>query len=153
MQIVIDGPVVEKLENYTRNIISFLYGWISTDGEVLGYILGVVHFVVSMTIIVMIVVSHTLYPAFWFQVGVFLCLLVIWLQHIFLKVCISIVAEQKLTNSEPPFFQIIRNIIGISPSEFSTYFVIAETMAVGCFGLEIVSKISVYIHEFYGMNL
>lgn len=153
MQIVIDGPVVEKLENYTRNIISFLYGWISTDGEVLGYILGVVHFVVSMTIIVMIVVSHTLYPAFWFQVGVFVCLLVIWLQHIFLKVCISIVAEQKLTNSEPPFFQIIRNIIGISPSEFSTYFVIAETMAVGCFGLEIVSKISVYIHEFYGMNL
>jgi hypothetical protein len=153
MQIVIDGPIVEKLENYTRNIISFLYGWISTDGEVLGYILGVVHFVVSMTIIVMIVVSHTLYPAFWFQVGVFVCLLVIWLQHIFLKVCISIVAEQKLTNSEPPFFQIIRNIIGISPSEFSTYFVIAETMAVGCFGLEIVSKISVYIHEFYGMNL
>jgi hypothetical protein len=153
MRITIEGSIVEKLENYTRNIISFLYGWISTDGEVLGYILGVVHFVVSMTIIVMIVVSHTLYPAFWFQVGVFLCLLVIWLQHIFLKVCISIVAEQKLTNSEPPFFQIIRNIIGISPSEFSTYFVIAETMAVGCFGLEIVSKISVYIHEFYGMNL
>ncbi len=153
MQIVIDAPLVEKLENYTRNIITFLYSWISTDGEILGYILGVVHFVVSMTIIVMIVVSHTLYPAFWFQVGVFVCLLVIWLQHIFLKVCISIVAEQKLTNSEPPFFQIIRNIIGISPSEFSTYFVIAETMAVGCFGLEIVSKISVYIHEFYGMNL
>jgi len=153
MQIVIDGPVVEKLENYTRQLIGFLYGWISTDGEVLGYILGVLHFVVSMTIIVMVLLCHTLYPAFWFQVGVFLCLLVIWLQHIILKVCISIVAEQKLTRSEPPFFQIIRNVIGISPSEFSTYFVIAETMAVGCFGLEIVSNISVYIHEFYGMKL
>lgn len=153
MQIVIDAPLVEKLENYTRNIITFLYGWISTDGEVLGYILGVVHFVISMTIIVMVVASHTLYPAFWFQVGVFVCLLVIWLQHIFLKVCISIVAEQKLTNSEPPFFQIIRNVIGISPSQFTTYFVIAETMALGCFGLEIISKISVYIHEFYGINL
>jgi hypothetical protein len=153
MHIVIDAPVVEKLENYTRQLISFLYGWISTDGEVLGYILGVVHFVVSMTIIAMVLVSHTVYPAFWFQVGVFVCLLIIWLQHIVLKVCISIVAEQTLTRSEPPFFQIIRSILGISPSEFSTYFVIAETMAVGCFGLEIISNISVYIHDFYGMNL
>ena len=153
MKITIEGSTVEKLENYTRQLISFLYSWISTDGEVLGYILGVVHFVVSITIIAMVIVSHTLYPVFFFQVGVFLCLLLIWLQHIFLKVCISIVAEQKLTNQEPPFYKIIRDVLGISPSEFTTYFVIAETIAVGCFGLEIISKISVYIYEFYGIHL
>ena len=153
MKITIEGSTVEKLETYTRQLISFLYGWISTDGEVLGYILGVVHFVISMTIIVMVILCHTVYPSFFFQLGVFLCLLVIWLQHIFLKVCISIVAEQKLTNHEPPFYKIIRDVLGISPSEFTTYFVIAETMVVGCFGLEIISRMSVFFHEFYGIYL
>jgi len=153
MQIIINGSVVEKLENYTRNIISFLYSWLTTDGEVLGYILGVVHFVVSMTIIAMVLVSHTLYPAFWFQLGVFVCLFIIWLQHIFLKVCISIVAEQNLTNHEPPFLKIIRDILGINPDEFTTYFVIAESMAVGCLGLGLISRMSVYLHEFYGFYL
>jgi hypothetical protein len=145
--------IVEKLENYTRNTISFLYSWLTTDGEVLGYILGVVHFVVSMTIIAMVVVSHTLYPAFWFQLAVFVCLFIIWLQHIFLKVCISIVAEQKLTQHEPPFLKIIRDVLRINPADFTTYFVIAETMAVGCLGLGLISRLSVYLHEFYGIYL
>lgn len=153
MQIVIDGPVVEKLENYTRKIISFLYSWLTTDGEVLGYILGVIHFVVSMTIIAMVFVSHTIYPIFWFQISVYICLLIIWLQHIFLKVCISIVAERVLTKHEPPFYKIIRDVLGINPDEFITYFVIAETMTVGCLGLGLVSRISVYLHEFYGIHL
>jgi len=145
--------MIEKLERYTRNIIRFLYGWLTTDGVVLGYILGVVHFVISMTIIAMVVVSHTLYPSFWFQLGVFICLFVIWLQHVLLKVCIAIVAEQKLTNHEPPFYKIIRDVLGINPDDFTTYFVIAETMAVGCFGLEILARISVFAHEFYGIHL
>jgi hypothetical protein len=37
--------------------------------------------------------------------------------------------------------------------DFIKYFFIAETSVVGCLGLELISKISVYIHEFYGMNL
>ena len=143
--------MIEKLERYTRNIIRFLYGWLTTDGEVLGYILGVVHFVISMTIIAMVIISHTLYPSFIFQVCVFMCLFIIWLQHVVLKVCISIVAEKNFTNHEPPFYKIIRDILGINPSDFTTYFVIAETMAVGCFGLEILGRLSVFIHEFYGI--
>ena len=153
MQITIEKSVVEKLETYTRNAIGFLYGWLTTDGEVLGYILGVVHFVVSMTVIAMVLISHTLYPSFIFQLCVFSCLFVIWIQHIFLKVCISIVAEQKLTNNEPPFYKLIRDVLGINPDEFTTYFVIAETVVVGCFGLELVSRLSVYLHEFYGIYL
>lgn len=153
MQIIIETSTIEKLETYTRNAIRFLYGWISKDGEVLGYILGVVHFVISMTIIAMIIISHTLYPSFIFQVCVFVCLFVIWLQHIVLKVCISIVAEKNFTNHEPPFYKIIRDILGINPDDFTTYFVIAETMAVGCFGLEILGRVSVFIHEFYGIHI
>jgi len=144
---------VEKAERYLRKIVAFLYSWLSTDGEVLGYILGVCHFVISATICVMVVVAHTLYPVLWFQILVFVLLLVIWIQHVFFKVCISIVAEQKLTNNEPPFFQIIRDILHIQPTEFINYFLVAETVWVGCFGLELLAKLSVYLYDYYDLVL
>jgi hypothetical protein len=101
----------------------------------------------------MVVVAHTLYPVLWFQIMVFVLLFVIWIQHVFFKVCISIVAEQKLTNNEPPFFQIIRDILHIQPTEFINYFLVAETVWVGCFGLELLAKLSVYLYEYYDLVL
>jgi hypothetical protein len=145
--------VVEKAERYVRELITFLYSWLTTDGEVLGYILGVCHFVISITISVMVLVSHTIYPIVWFQILVFVLLLFIWIQHVFLKVCISIVAEQKLTQKEPPFFQIIRDILQIQPTEFVNYFLVAETTWVGCFALELLAKLSLFLYEYYGVNL
>jgi hypothetical protein len=144
---------VEKAERYVRELVTFLYSWLTTDGEVLGYILGVSHFVISSTISVMVVVSHTLYPVVWFQVLVFVLLFIIWIQHVFLKVCISIVAEQKLTKKEPPFFQIIRDILHIQPTEFVNYFLVAETTWVGCFGLELVAKLSVFLYDYYAIQI
>jgi hypothetical protein len=144
---------VEKAERYLRKIVTFLYSWLTTDGEVLGYILGVCHFVISMTISVMVLVAHTVYPVLWFQILVFILLLLIWVQHVFFKVCISIVAEQKLTNKEPPFFQIIRDILHIQPTEFINYFLVAETVWVGCFGLELLSKLSVFLYDYYDLVL
>jgi hypothetical protein len=145
--------VLEKAERYVRELVTFLYSWLTSDGEVLGYILGVCHFVISITISVMVVVSHTIYPIVWFQILVFILLFIIWIQHIFMKVCISIVAEQKLTQKEPPFFQIIRDILQIQPNEFVNYFLVAETTWVGCFGLELLAKLSLFIYEYYGVNL
>jgi hypothetical protein len=145
--------VIEKSERYLRELVTFLYSWLSTDGEVLGYILGVCHFVISATISVMVLVSHTLYPILWFQILVFVLLFIIWIQHVFFKVCISIVAEQKLTNNEPPFFQIIRDILHIQPTEFVNYFLVAETVWVGCFGLELLSKLSVFLYEYYDIEI
>jgi hypothetical protein len=80
-------------------------------------------------------------------------LLVIWIQHVFLKVCISIVAEQKLTQKEPPFFQIIRDILQIQPTEFVNYFLVAETTWVGCFALELLAKLSLFLYEYYGIEI
>jgi hypothetical protein len=97
--------------------------------------------------------SHTLYPVFWLQLLVFFFLFITWLQHLFLQVCILFLAEKTLTNNEPPFYTIVREVLGINIEDFIKYFFIAETSVVGCLGLELISKISVYIHEFYGMNL
>lgn len=145
--------VIEKSERYLRELVTFLYSWLTTDGEVLGYVLGVWHFMGSMTIFACGILSHTIYPVVWFQVLVFAFLVVIWLQHIFLHVCVFFIAERKLTNKEPPFYEIIRNLFHIDPEQFTLHFVIAETIAVGCFGLELLGKLSLFLYEYYGVIL
>jgi len=137
----------------TNEIFRFLYSWLTTDGVVLGYILGVVHITLCTALGIMIIISHTLYPVFWLQLLVYFFLFIIWLQHLFLQVCIFFLAEKTLTNNEPPFYTIVREILGINIEDFIKYFFIAETAVIGSLGLEIISKISVYIHEFYGINL
>ena len=145
--------VIEKSERYLRELITFLYSWLTADGEVLGYILGVWHFMGSMTIFVCGILSHTCYPVTWFQVLVFACLILIWLQHIFLQVCVFFIAERKLTSKEPPFYEIIRDVLHVEPENFTLHFLVAETVAVGCFSLELISKLSVFLYEYYGVEI
>ena len=155
MKVVVDveyGPIIQKLEQYTRKAVEFLYGWITTDGEILGYILGVIHFVISCTLVIAIAISYTIYPAFWFQCLLFGVLLVIWLQHIFLKACFSIVAERNLTKTVSPFYTLSKDLIGISSDDLITYFMIAETMGVLCLCIGLVGRCSESVYAMYGIK-
>jgi len=148
--------ITDYLESNLRSIIKFLYGWITHDGEILGYILGVIHFMISIIIFMLLFVSHTIYPAFWLQGIVLLCMIVIWFQHVILKVCISIVAEEKLTNGQAPFFGLVNdisNLLKIPLDRFIENLLIAETISVACFTLAFIGRISLYIREYYGMSL
>ena len=138
----------EKLEENLRKLVTFLYSWLSTNGEVLGCILGVWHIIVAVNIVVCIFISHTFYPSFWFQLIVYIFLVLIWLQHIFLKVCIVFLTEMKLTNKEPAYYEVVRNVLGIEPEIITNYILALETSAVVCFGLELTSRCSLWIHEF-----
>ena len=159
MRFVIDlnkEKIIEYLETKLRNLISFLYSWITHDGEILGYILGVLHFMISIIIFMLLFVSHTIYPALWLQGVVLLCMFVIWFQHVILKVCISIVAEEKLTNGQAPFFGIVNdisNVFKIPLDRFIENLLVAETISVACFTLAFVGRISIYIHEYYNIKL
>jgi hypothetical protein len=130
---------------FLNNTVSFLYQWLTTDGEILGYILGIIHITSSIFIFICIIVSHTIYPVFWLQCVIFICLFLIWIQHIVLKVCVVIVAEMNLTQNRSPYYEImgefLHKIFNIKLTDFITYLIVAETVWVGCFGLEIISKI------------
>ena len=130
---------------FLNNTVSFLYQWLTTDGEILGYILGTIHITSSIFIFICIIVSHTIYPVFWLQFVIFICLFLIWIQHIVLKVCVVIVAEMNLTQNRSPYYEIVgeflHKIFNIKLTDFITYLIVAETVWVGCFGLEIISKI------------
>jgi hypothetical protein len=153
MRITIEGSVVEKLENYTRNIISFLYSWLTTDGEVLGYILGVLHVVIGTTIPIMVVISNSIYPAFWFQCLSFGIVLLVWLQHVFLRVCIIVVAEKNFTKGGSPYFRIFKDTTGIDGEVIVDYLVVFETGALVGLAMGLLRQMSVFIYEFYGIEI
>jgi hypothetical protein len=99
MQITINfdkNAIIETLEKLTRTSVRFFYKWLTSEGEALGYILGSIHVMAGIFIFLLIIISHTVYPNFYFQAFAFVLLLAVWIQHIFLKVCIIIVAEKRL---------------------------------------------------------
>jgi hypothetical protein len=156
MQIIVDinrEAIIKKLALFLNTVVSFLYQWLSTDGEVLGYILGTIHIILSIFILVCVFVSHTVYPVFWFQCVVFIWLFLIWIQHVVLKVCVVIVAEKGLTQKHSPYYEImgefLHKFFNIELSDFVSYVLVAETVAVSCFGLEIVSVISAHLQLLY----
>jgi hypothetical protein len=151
MKIQIDfdkDNLVEKLETHLRFLVTFAYRWLTNEGEVLGYILGSLHFMLFILLVLLVIACHTIYTNFWFQLSVFMCIFLIWVQHIFLKVCVSVIAEKNLTKNISPFHILLEDVFQISSTDFSNYFVVAETVALGCFGLELISRCSSHIHKY-----
>jgi hypothetical protein len=139
--------IIETLEKLTRTSVRFFYKWLTSEGEALGYILGSIHVMAGIFIFLLIIISHTVYPNFYFQAFAFVLLLAVWIQHIFLKVCIIIVAEKRLTNNVSPFHVILTDIFGITPEIFGNYLIIVETTALGFFALELISRCSAYLQK------
>lgn len=153
MKIIVDldkDAIIEFLKHKFIKIIRFLYGWFTNEGEVLGYIFSIFHIMTSFTLMLMIVICHTIYPAFWLQVCVFIFLFIIWLHHVILQVCIYVSVEKELTKGISPYTQFLKRIFKdkISTKEFVKYFMIVETVGVGCFGLEIVSRCFHYLFKY-----
>lgn len=151
MRIIIDTEThkgIGQFEKALIRIIVFFYGWWVQEGEVIGYIVGVFHILFAVSLFVLVILCHTLYPAFWLQCIVFtLCAMVV-IQHIVLKVCIMTTAEIGLTKQASiyhTFVQTVLEIFHVDFNTFMTHLVVGETIAVICFALELISRISVYI--------
>lgn len=156
MKLVVEfssGVIVEKL----FFIIRTFFGWFSTKGEILGYILAVFHFIISAGLVTLLLISHTIYPSVWLKLFVFTCLLLIWLQHVALDLCIVTVWEKQLTTGEiTPFHRIVKDILAVfnlTLKDYDTYLIITESVAVGCFALELISHLSVYLMTNKALNI
>ena len=149
--------IISFLERNIRTIITFLFQWISTDGEVLGYILAVIHILLVFGSTISMIIAHTLYPAFWFQCCITSILILVWLQHIVLKVCVLTVSEEKLHTSFAPSIPYLSMfwsyVFNTDLNSALTTLVIAETVAVACFSLQLVGRCSSYLYEFYNIQL
>ena len=136
--------------------VTFLYKWLTTDAEILGYILAILHVLVSTTLIICIGLAHTVYPIWQFKLGCYICMLLVWIQHIFLNVCIFTVAELSLSLVPPSNIYLsyfYSKILGTSLSEAMTRLVMGETIAVSCFTLELISILTNHIYSLYDIQL
>ena len=138
--------------NLLEKILSFgyvFYSWFFTKGEILGYILAVFHFIISAGLITLLIISHTIYPSVWLKLFVFICLFLIWLQHVVLDICIVTVWESQLTTGEvTPFHRIVKDVLSmfnLTLADYDAYLIITESVAVGCFALELISHLCVYL--------
>lgn len=147
--------LVDFLEQIFTKTVRYVYSWLTTDGEVLGYIIGVYHVLCATSIPILAVISHTFYPSVWLKMYVFVILLCVFIQHVFLNICILIPIEEKMTGQQSIFYPVLESFLhpfAISTKEFITYIVIAEGFTTLCFGLELVSYFSRFVFNSYGIH-
>jgi hypothetical protein len=149
--------VIRVLKEWMISVITFMYKWLTTDAEILGYILAVLHVLISGTIMICVGLAHTVYPIWQFKLACYVFMVLVWLQHIFLNVCIVTVAELTLTKLVPPsniyLSYFYSKLLGTSLSEAMTRLVTGETIAVSCFTLELVSILANYVYSVYDIQL
>ena len=77
----------DQIVDFLEYIIRHSYAWLTTNDEILGKIVYVIHLTGFWTLMTLIFVSHV-FPYFWFQVGVFVFVFIAWIQHIVLNTCV-----------------------------------------------------------------
>jgi hypothetical protein len=149
--------VIQILKEWMISAVTFMYKWLTTDAEILGYILAVLHILITTTIMICAILSHTIYPTWQFKLGTYIFMCGTWLQHIFLNVCIFTVAEVSLTKLIPPsniyLSYFYSKLLGTTISEAMTRLVSGETIGVLCFTLELVSLLMNHIYTLYDIQL
>lgn len=141
--------IIDKCVSLLKNAVSFVYQWFTTDGELLGYILAVLHLVIGAGAFVGLVISYTIYPSFWLQVILLVFIGSVTLQHIFLRVCVVALAEKELTNSISPFYSMLEDTLkrlGIDYNTFIENIILSEIWCSIFLALHLISRISIYLH-------
>lgn len=146
MKIVIDFDS-SALESHIASFTEPIQKWLDENGDFLGHILAIFHFLISAVLLTLVVVSHTIYPSIWLKIIIFVCLGLIWIQHIIFDACVVTWWEKSLTQTHSPFHRILESIlkiVNLSLADYDRHLVVIEGVAVGCFGLEIISHFMSY---------
>jgi hypothetical protein len=127
---------------WTEWVVHKVFFW-EEDPIRKGKILRYIHNFLSNTLIVLIIVSHTLYPAFWLQTLILFACLLVWLQHVACNGCVVSKVEQKLIGDHESFVTPILEAFHQKPTpELATVFVIVgSTLGVFLLGLEWLARV------------
>ena len=143
--------IVDMLEASTR----FAYSWITENDEILGEIVYTCHLAGFYTLLVLIFVSHTFYPVFWFQICVFFFLFIVWVQHIVLKTCVLTSLERRLMGPEHALtIDVLLNWFGI-PIQKETRMgvtIMLSSAGVIFLGLELIARTVLYARTLFGFS-
>lgn len=114
-----------------------------TDNVKKGKIVRAIHHFVSNSLILLVILSHILYPAFWLQTIVLGCWIIIWIQHVFTNGCIVSKVEQKLIGDESSFIDPILFMFHIELNEQGKrgFVTLGSTLLVSLLSLEWIGRV------------
>ena len=145
------SEIVDRFETFFR----FIYKWITDKDEILGEIVYTLHMFGFWTLMVLVFLSHTIYPLFWFQVLIFSFVCLIWVQHIMLRTCVLTSIERRLLGPESHvMIDSLLNIFAI-PIQKETRMgvtLMLSTVGVMFLGLELVARSVVYGRSLLGAS-
>jgi hypothetical protein len=102
-----------------------------------GKIVRYIHDFMSNALIILIVISHTLYPAFWLQTVILFICIIVWLQHLACNGCVMSKVEQKLIGDTNSFATPILEVYHIEPTKELTSALVILGSSVSVFFLSL----------------
>ncbi len=122
---------------WTEWLVHRVFFW-ETDDAKKGRIVRALHHGFMFALATMIVVTHTVYPAFWLQTSVLGCCLLVWIQHVLTNGCVVSRVEQKLIGDEVSFVDPFLDLFHIEATEASKHgiVILGSTVFVSLLSLE-----------------
>jgi hypothetical protein len=108
-----------------------------TDPVRKGKLLRSMHHFVSHAVIMLVIISHTLYPAFWLQTVVLCMCILVWLQHVTCNGCVISKVEQKLIGDSESFVTPILEAFHLKPTQEIAVAVVILGSSLGVFLLSL----------------
>jgi hypothetical protein len=127
---------------WTEWLVHRIFFW-ETDDAKKGRIVRTLHHAVMFALGTMIIVSHTVYPAFWLQSAVLGFCFLIWFQHVLTNGCVLSKVEQKLIGDETSFVDPFLDLFHVEANEASKrgIVILGSTLVVSLLSLEWVSRV------------
>jgi hypothetical protein len=143
--------ITDSVEKWLR----FAYKWVTDQDEILGEIVYMLHMFGFWTLIVLIIISHTLYPIFWFQVVIFCFICLVWMQHLILNTCVLTSIEVRLLGAKNHLMiDSLLTIFGIPVQKETRMGVtlMLSTVCVMFLGLELTARTLMYGRSVIGAS-
>jgi len=104
--------------DWTEWIVHRMFFWESDDAKK-GRIVRALHHAGVYALVTLIIVSHTIYPAFWLQTCLLFFCILVWIQHMVTHGCVISKVEQKLLKDESSFLDPFLELYQIEATENS----------------------------------
>ena len=127
---------------WTEWIVHRVFFW-ESDNVKKGRIVRAIHHAGTIALGTLILVSHTLYPAFWLQTILLGFCLLVWIQHILTNGCVISKVEQKLIGDETSFLDPFLDLFHIEATEQSKrgILILGSTLSVALLSLEWIGRV------------
>jgi hypothetical protein len=123
--------------DWTEWIVHQVLFW-ETDDKRKGEILRAFHHFGVYALVTLIIISHTIYPAFWLQTLILFYCIGVWIHHMLTRGCVFSKVEQRLLGDERSFLDPLLALFQIEANEKSKQgiLMLGSSIAVGLMALE-----------------